>query len=151
MWQSTVIREASADALQRVWTPHEESADTSRRVQGIAEKDLCIKCREFERLAFWESLGLFLSVTTISNLGRMVFFVTDACTEHEHSVDRALTFFGQSMDVLWTEPGRSSDRAQTFRGLNTNVLQTQYECSAARCAAIHRNLQCSSSEFVRFV
>ena len=54
-WQSAVIREASADTSQTPHeesvTPHEDSANTSQRVCGIAEKDLQIKCRKFERLA----------------------------------------------------------------------------------------------------
>ena len=68
MQQSTVIQKASADTSQRVrghhkkslWTPHEDSMDTSRRVCRIAVKDLWIKCREFEWLASWESLRPFL-------------------------------------------------------------------------------------------
>ena len=47
----------------------EVSADTSQTVPGIAEKDLQIKCREFEQLSSWEMLRLFLSATMISNLG----------------------------------------------------------------------------------
>ena len=55
VWQSIVIQEVPAD--------------TSWRVRGIAENDLLIKCHEFERVASWESLELFFSATTISDLG----------------------------------------------------------------------------------
>ena len=34
--------------MKSLQTPHEESADTSQRVRGIAEKDLQMKCREFK-------------------------------------------------------------------------------------------------------
>ena len=62
--------------MKSLQTPHEESADTSQRVRGIAEKDLQMKCREFKWLASWELLGLFLSAIMISKLEMMVLFVT---------------------------------------------------------------------------
>ena len=34
--------------MKSLQTLHEESADTSQRVCGIAEKDLQMKCREFK-------------------------------------------------------------------------------------------------------
>ena len=46
----------------------EASTDASWRVHIIAEKDLWIKWRKLDWPVFWESLGIFLSATTISNL-----------------------------------------------------------------------------------
>ena len=34
--------------MKSPWRPYEESTDTSQRVRGITEKDLRIKCCEFE-------------------------------------------------------------------------------------------------------
>ena len=115
-------------------------------------KDLWIKGREIERLAFWESLGLFLSVTIISDLendGLLCDYNWQLCKSTALQVNTLV--HGQSMDILRTEHGCSADRARTFRGQSTDVPWTQQGYSVACCAAIHWNPQPKSSAFVGFV
>ena len=91
----------------------EASADTSRRVRGIAKKDLQIICRIFERLVFWESLGLSLSVTTISdfkNYGLLCnYYIYDRA---RNSMDRAWMFCRQNTNILLR--GNSPELATEF-------------------------------------
>ena len=114
-------------------------------MKRIAEKDLRINCREFERQASWESLGFLLSETTIGNFASHSLCgwaadntlvhgqSTDVLrTQHGRSAERARTFCGHSTDVLWTEHGRSVDRARTFRRQSTDVARTEHRRFAAR-------------------
>lgn len=78
------------------------SVDTSRRVCGLAEKDLWIKCCEFKRLASWESLRFFISAMTISDLGN------DGLHCDYNWPNR---FVGTEQIIHW-----STDRARTFCG-----------------------------------
>ena len=138
------VRENLTKSLR---TPHERSADTSWRVRGIAEKNLWIKGREFEWLAFWESLGLFLSATIISDLkndGLLCDYNWQLCKSTALQVNTLMR--GQSMDILWTEYGCSADRAWTFQGQSMDVSRTEHRCYMDTAGTFCGSLRSTSPE-----
>ena len=103
-------------------------------MKRIAEKDLRINCREFERQASRESLGFLLSETTIGNFAShsLCGWAADNTLVHGQSTDVSRKEHGRSVYTARTFCGQSTDRARTFCVHSTDVLHTQHGHFAAR-------------------